>query len=384
MSLEVIIGEEATFDARFYNAAGGPVDPSGPPTYRILDQDGEYLIGGSATQDIGAPERWYAQIMIPEGAPATDAPDEFYVINWRLVSLNGEISNFSERFKAYSGLEEENPPVEAVFGIQGTDTVTDVIVTNQMPCSYSYKMIDPYGMYPLRNTDPVIFHSPEATKHTRSNYYFQHDIDVSNVAFTPAGIEEVQFHWNIKYDDGSSEHEIHPCYLASNYVMKLVFDVRQKIDKGQQFHLNRSLNISDWEIIYSLGQAINKMNSFNPTTSWGITNLPVQLTYFLIEYTCVELLRQLYLAYGLSSFDFQGQSTQLSMDLTTYIQTMMDTMEQSVNERFLVTKKMVARSQRPIGVLSVNLGPSTNFIVFNDPGSNIRFRLRGYLFRGLY
>jgi hypothetical protein len=322
--------------------------------------------------------------MIPEGAPETDAPDEYYTIHWRLVSLNGEAHNFTERFKAYSDLEEDEPPMEAVFGIQGTDTVTDMIVTGEVPKNYSYKMIDPYELYPDRNTSPTIINVPQPTSHTRSNYYFRHNIDVSPITFTPAGVEEVQFHWNIEYCDGKKEHEIHPCYLASNYVMKLVFDVRQKIDKGQQFHLNRSLNISDWEIIYALGQAISKMNSFNPTTAYGIGNLPVQLTYFLVDYACVELLRQLYLAYGLASFDFQGQSTQLSMDLTQYIQTMMDNMEQALNERFLVTKKMLVRSSRPIGVLSVNLGPSTNYPVFHDPGANVRFRLRGYLFRGLF
>lgn len=384
MSLEAIIGEAITISVEFLDMDEIPVDPSGSPTYKIIDHLGNFVVEGHGIQDQGAPEYWYAMVTIPNGSPQTENPDEHYKVVWRLVSRGGIPYQSTERFKVYATQDEGLSPIEAVFALEGDPIVEDMVITQAPLLNYSINLVDPLA--PVQEFETITRDNPEdfLFKNDRSNFFYKDSLDISNIFVPNRSVVERQISWVLKTNNGVMEREIHPCYVASHFIMKMVSDVRQRIDKGQQWHLNQSLNISDWEIIFCVMQAVDRMNMSGPqVTSWTAGTVPDQLRYFLTGYTCVELLDQLYLAYGLSAFDFQGQSTQLSMDPTQYIETMRSNMTQSLDEKFQRSKQLVIRQTRRMGHLSINVGPSTNYPILVDPASHVRFRLRAYLFTRL-
>lgn len=381
MSLEAIIGQESTFDVEFLTSEDVPVDPVSSPKYKIVSHLGEFVLEGFGIQDDGAPERWFAMATIPSGAAPTNSPGEFYKIIWTITSRSGIRYSNRENFKVYADLNQDLEPIEAVFGLQGDTEVEDTIITDEPLVSASYQLIDPFVIdQPFTKIDIA---SPVAAQTDRGRFFYKQAIDVSGIELRHMDVLEQQISWELTFGNNRREREIHPLYMTSYFVLKMVADVRQKIDKGQQWHLNQSLNISDWEIIFCLMQAMDKINMAQPqVTEWTVGTLPSQLRYFLTNFAAVELLDQLYLAHGLSAFDFQGQSTQLSMDLTQYIQSAKDTMNQELLERLPIAKKLYIRQSRSIGVLSVQVGPSTNFPSYASPSSHLLYRLRGFLFRG--
>lgn len=382
MSLEAIVGQESTFDVEFLTSGDIPVDPVSSPKYKIYDHNGDFVLEGFGIQDLGAPERWTAMVTIPSGAEPSNEPDQFYKIIWNLTSRSGIVYSSRESFKVYATLDQDLEPIEAIFGVAGDTELEDTLITDEPITSLTYQLIDPFVQEQL--TTPVVINSPTATQNVRGQYFYKIPVDISSIELSHMDVVERQVVWNLTFSNNRKEREIHPLYLSSYFVLKMVADVRQKIDKGQQWQLNQSLNISDWEIIFCLMQAMDKINMAAPqVTEWTVGGLPQQLRYFLTNFAAVELLDQLYLAHGLAAFDFQGQSTQLTMDLTQYIQSAKDTMNQELLERLPLAKKLYIRQSRSVGVLSIRIGPSTNYPSYASPSSHILYRLRGFLFRGI-
>lgn len=382
MSLEAIVGEESTFSAEFFSSTGAPVDPTGTPTYSIYDHLNNLILSGSGIQDEGAPERWVARAVIPSGVIPSDAPDEHYRITWTLQGRDGVKYSFNERFDVYSTIDEELAPLEAIFALEQDSTIQDMIVTQFNLISYTYQIVDPINSN--NHLEAVTIDNPEPFQAVRDNYYYREDLDISPISININDLTERQVKWELQYSNGEKERELHSMYIASLFVMKMVKDIRQIIDKGQQWRLNQSLNISDWEIIFCLLQAMDRINASAPQlTFWTVGSLPPQMRTYLTGYTSAELLNQLYLAHGLAAFDFQGQSTQLSMDSTQFIQTMRDSIISPLDERIVVAKKIILRQTQPLGVLSVNIGPSSNYPISLGGGLLNLAHLRSFLFRRL-
>jgi len=380
---QAIIGEESTFDADFFDVNGAPVDPSASATFKIYDHNQDVIASGTGIQDVGAPERWYSVVTIPAGAPSTENPEDYYRIQWFLTSRTGVRHTVSEKFRAYTHIDGTDEPIEVIFLTEGDDTLDDMTIAQAELESYTIQLIDPF--IPTRTMDKITEASPTPITYDSSNYIYQHSIDISGLTLTGAGIEEFQVEWIKTYSSGAQEREIHPCFIASRRALALSSAVRLKVDKGQVWNLNVSLNIEDWNLIYCLSEAMRWINGSMPqATQWTLASIPPSLEYFLINYAAFEFLRMMYLAHGLSAFSFSGQSTQLEMDQTNYIQTVMDSLQSDLNEKIATAKKLALRSTRRVGVGSVNFGPNTSIPIYYGAANGlISNNILPYLFRSI-
>lgn len=380
---QAIIGEESTFDSQFFDTDGDPVDPNASATFKIFDQNKDLIASGTGIQDMGAPERWYTAVTIPSGAPSTEDPDDYYRIQWTLISRTGVQYTNTEQFRVYTHLDETAEPVEVIFHIEGDTEIEDMTVASAELTSMSVQLIDPF--IPDRTLAKETVSSPTAFMHDSSNYIYRHVIDISALTLTGAGIEEFQVEWIKTYASGKQEREIHPCFIASRRALAYSSAVRLKVDKGQLWNLNLSLNIEDWNLIYCLNEAMRWINAANPQmTSWTLASLPDAMEMYLINYAAFEFLRMMYLAHGLSAFNFSGQSTQLEMDQTQYIQTVMDNLQSDLNEKIQSAKRNALRSTRRVGVGSVNFGPNSSITVYYGAANGmISNNILPYLFKAI-
>lgn len=369
--LRAVIGREVTFRADFSDDAEEPLDLQSAPTFKIYSHDGDFITSGSGAQDMGAPAYWTASVTIPTSAPTTDEPEQFYKIKWRATDETGDEWTQIERFKVFSGLDEEDGPIEPVIIMQGDLDAEDMIRADKVVTNISIKLVDPFT-----NDSEEIYSemNPDAYS-TNGAYVYKVTLDLEEVAaeLNP-GVLCRQLQWTITYDDGKRSREIHDLYIINSMMAKYISDVRSRIDKGGLWDFNAALRIHDWEICGALLIGLDRMN-VNPATitAFNLGNIPLSFNSFLLDLTCIEILRRLYLAYGMSAFDFSGQATQLSSDQTQYIQTMIDALGSDISENIRKAKKMFIRKKG--GVLHISVGPNTVYPSLMNSASYLRARM---------
>lgn len=366
----VVVGREVTFDIEFFDDDGDPVDFAAAPRYEVYDHEGDFILDGTGVQDQTASERWIATFSMPDGVPATDDPDSFYVIRWKGKDADGNRNTAREKFRVSDGLDEDEAPIQPLLVLQKDDETTDYFKSEKEVVNAAISIVDP-----LANTETEI-HDDEVDldKNVGGVRIYKYDLDLSE-KFANPGVVVRQLHWEVEFADGEKEREIHELYVVQPIVLKFVSDIRRRIDKGQVWNLNPALRIHDWEIIAHMLFALDRINSLPATiTSWDLnTIVSIRGNTHLIDLTCIEILRAQYLAEGLSAFNFSGQSTQLDSDRTQYIQTMIDQLNTDLEEKIRKFKKGIVRASG--GVLSINIGPSTNYPALLDSGMYLRARL---------
>jgi len=366
----VVVGEEVTFDIDFFDDDGEPVDFAAAPTYEVVDHEGDLIVNGTGVQDQNASERWVATFVMPDGAPATDDPDSFYVIRWKGKDADDNRNTAREKFRVSDGLDENEAPIQPIVVLQKDDETTDYFKAEKEVANVVISIVDP-----IANSETTIHDdSVDLDRTVGGVRIYKYDIDLSE-KFSNPGVVVRQLHWEVEFDDGEQEREVHELYVITPIVLKFISDVRRKIDKGQTWNLNPALRIHDWEIIAHLLYALDRINSLPATvTSWDLNTISsIKGNTHLIDLTCVEILRAQYLAEGMSAFNFSGQSTQLDSDRTQYIQGMIDQINTDLEEKIRKFKKGIVRASG--GVLSINIGPSTNYPALLDSGMYLRARL---------
>ena len=366
----VVVGKEVTFDIEFFDDDENPVDFAAAPVYEVYDHEGDFILNGTGVQDPNASERWIATFAMPDGVPATDDPDSFYVIRWKGKDVDDNRNTAREKFRVSNGLDEDEGPIQPLVVLQKDDEVADYFKSIKEVANAEISIVDP-----IANSETVIHNdSVDLERNVGGNRIYKYALDMSS-KFSNPGVVVRQVHWEVEFDDGEKEREVHELYIITPIVLKYISDVRRKIDKGQVWNLNPALNIHDWEIIAHLLYALDRINSLPATiTGWDLNTIgSIKANTHLIDLTCVEILRAQYLAEGLSAFNFSGQSTQLDSDRTQYIQGMIDQLNTDLEEKIRKFKKGVVRASG--GVLSINIGPSTNYPALLDSGMYLRARL---------
>lgn len=367
----VVVGQEITFDVTFFTDDDDPVDFDAAPTYVVRTHDKEFILDGTGSQDVGAPERWTATFTMPDGVPATEDPSEFYYIRWAGTDANGVKHRTSEKFRVSAGFDEEEGPIQPLFVLQKDDEASDIFKTDRVVENATISIVNP-----LTSDDETVVHDDtvDVVRNVGGYRYYGYDIDLSTKISNP-GLVVRQVHWEVEFDDGDKEREIHDLIIVTSLMLRLITEVRNKIDKGQIFEANPSLRIYDWQIACFIITALERINSLPATiTGWGLQDCVTNGSKpYLIDLACIELLRAQYLAEGLSAFNFSGQSTQLDSDRTQYLQTMIDMTNTDLEEKIRKLKKSLIR--RGGGVLMINVGASTNYPALLDSGMYLRARL---------
>lgn len=368
----VALGEEITFEVEFLDDDGLALDLAAAPKYKIFDHENSLITTGTGVQDVGAPERWYINTVIPNNAPAVDDPSSAYKIMWLGVDAEGTKYRNTEKFQVFSSQDSGNIPYEPIFLLVGDTEINDNISVDEELASYKIKIIDPVDDSVLLTLQE---NSPQYSSYANAEYQYEVSIDISNIGVVVPGILARQIHWELVFVSGKKLREIHDYYTVTPSLMWYVNQTRLRLDKAQLWELSASLRLYDWEIIAHTANALDEINAMPATqTGWSLIAVPDEIRPYLLNLTCIHTLRSMYMAEGLSAFDFSGQSTQLSSDRTQYIQTMMDMFGYTeMEEKIRKVKKRIVRASA--GVTNLNVGPSTVYPALHNSLLYLRGRL---------
>ena len=364
----VIRGQSSNAEVWFKHADGSAIPPLSSVQYQVFDYNNSSIISGSATQDIGDPSHWTTTFVIPTTAPVGQAGNK-YRIAWTLVDTANQFYSQTEYFLVVA--EGEPPPRDLNVVMLENRPFVDTVAFNGIPTSLTVAVHDVKDNVLLGQSDVDI----TAPRTIGDLFYFDFssgtsipDLRVGNYGASPAFAL-----WEYSLPGLPNQIEIHPIYILNSLMFRWINDVRVALDKAHNQDIDPTLAFTDAELAHYVLSGLQRINITEPqNTNFTIMNLPDSFTYLLSKAAQYEALFAWHLAEGLKAFEFQGLSTQLSVDRTQYIQQAMDNVNQWLEEHIRKAKKIWARSgsgsRFGTGVLSISLHKGTN-IPYNLPSS---------------
>lgn len=355
-----------------FNSKGLPFVATSPASFTVLDFNGATVISGPCVQDTQNPEVWEATFSIPTSAPVSELGEKY-----RLVYV---IKNATETQTAveYFTVRLDGDPISFDAGriaLKG-GTVSDYLITETPASSVHLRILD--------ESDSVYVDVDIDTSNPRrSGAYYVYDKTTDVLAnLTPHhNLVPYLAEWTYIDQSGVPGLEVHPIYVVSTKLFMAIDALRKLVDKAKNEDINPNLRYTDLDLAHYVMAGINRVNVTPPSlTRYTTENIPFQMTSLAKDAAAVEALRAQYLAEGVSAFDFQGQSVQLNVDRTQYIQSMIDMLNNDLDERIRKAKKMAIRSSGA-GVLGLSVHPGTNYAAMISPRDQMLMIRQRYVSR---
>lgn len=307
---------------------------------------------------------WRATLAIPEGAPVCQ-PDEYYHFIWYTadgqVELDFQVIGYDE------GVARPPPAGFGVANISFTDELYLPYGVDTTPGAITCEILSLDGTIVIAKA--LVGVTVNATNTPTPNSPGSIKVTASVTPPTQLGVGEYLTHWEFTFD-GSPSHDFRQAFVVSPRMTGLISSFRMYLDQSQ---LNRWLahfQFTDVELVDCLYRGADRINAQPPqATAWSPDNIPPSLQHALRCAALHEMLNRLYLAEGLSTFDYQGGSISVTADRTQYIQTKMDELNNWL-ETNLTSSKTVVVSKGSLGHLKITL---------SQGAQNNSFRYRGYI-----
>lgn len=350
----------ATFivDMRFVGSRGQPLVPKNnrPVVYEIRDPDGAFVLGGAATQDTADLARWFATVTLPDDLPARPASDK-YALGWLMVT--DKSTQQKTEFFSVETVNDNLFTVTDVLALKG-GLIRDSV---RLPAQPPFSSEDLSVVY-LGPTGTKLYTLPQSSlgKISSSGLYdvFGYALSTAELPASAFGSSEPLIaNWSIGAGFSLS-NEIHFVYIVTPAVMSLANDLRRAIDKARNEDINPNLQMTDLDLVHYLKMGLQRVNSAPPSnSSYTLDTISARLRYALVQAAIYEALQAQYIAEGVSSFDFGGQSVTLTVDRTQYLESAMGRVQGYLDNELPKVKKADAISGSP-GAVSVQIHSRTN------------------------
>jgi hypothetical protein len=293
-------------------------------------------------------ETWRATLTIPTTAPVCDQDSGYYKLIWTFSSGTAE-----QDFQVVAYDEGVQRPPPAGFGVQGIVLVDELYLpagSTNVECEvYSVqeqavKIAHDNAYITLDSVTTPTPNSPGSIKAT-----FE-----TSLVTNPIAVGEYVMHW--KYTiGGAPAHEYRQGFVVSVKTSAQISSLRMYLDQSQVMRWLGHMQFTDVELIDCLYRGIDRVNIHPPQqSSFTPDNLPRELEHALRVAALHEMLNRLYLAEGMSTFDFQGASIQVTTDRTQYIQVKMDELNTWIDTH-LSNIKNAFLSRGRVGVLHISV-----------------------------
>lgn len=374
-----IIGQNYVLSASFTNEDGTPFVVSKPVSFKVYSFKEDFILEGAAIQSKTQPQEWYANIVIPEGAPVpNDMVNQQYHIDWyaeNTLSPNNSQMKATEYFQVLNTAEplSYDSAIALLVGQKFRDSLITQFPVEELEISimdensnvyYTDKVANPTASF-MNNSYVINYETAEPIK----------EVTDKNMGLCPYLVT-----YNYKTAQGYNT-EVHTLYIVSGKAMVIVNNMRRYLDKARNYDIDPSLRWTDVELIHFVVAGLNRFNACPPTiTGYTISNFPTQYIYLIEKCAEHEALNALYLAEGMRAFDFTGASVTLNVDRTSYIQTKMDEIGSWLDNNLSKTKALLIRTSQGNGMVGINLSSVTNGMWF---GRNPAL-LRALGYKGAY
>ena len=364
----VILNTPTITDVYFYAADGAtPLILSSPATYVVRTHTNLLIASAVATQDVQNAAHWQATINIPSSAPPTPE-NAYYTITWTGISGNNKIVQ-TYNFIVSSGITQDISD-NAVLVLQGQPFTVSVNLPFSSLSSIAVNLVDINNtVIDTPSVSAVNLSAPPSNG--QGGYIYQIPVNATNSAnLVVPQIGSFPYFANISYTapSGATGNVIPVVYVVTNYTMHLMNSIRRFVDRIRNNDIIPQLRITDIDLLHFSYKGLEYVNSAPPAnftlTLSSVMNLP-QLSFYVEKAACLELLQSMYLGYGMSSFQFQGQAVQLDYEPTQFIQSLISELRTDLNNVGMA-KNHLARSGGFSGgrITSVggNLGPVSNWV----------------------
>lgn len=376
------IGQNAATTFYMDGSTTAPLITIGGVSYSITTPNNLLVLSGSASQDPNNPARWTINFTIPKTAPVTNG-DERYLLKWRAASAN-EIVSSQEYFQVLDQASTETVD-SSIVTLVGSPFNANLITPNNNLSTLSLRIINPEGtpvisLNNLINADPSQVSEPGPIEPSSNGDKYIYSINVDNpdwlqsLTMRPTGLATYFAYYN--YTDSSGpQTEIQPLYLANALLVNMMNDMRQYVDMLRNNDAIAELRISEAKLLHFAFQGLLRVNATSPanfTFDFIMLSRVPQFYFWILKAAQFELLQALYLAEGMTAFDLQGMSVQLTSDRTQYISALSESIKNDLDNMLPKVKSQYARSggfTGRIGTIGMVLGPSSNWVFRASVGS---------------
>lgn len=354
------------------NKAGLPFPGTSPATFTVSDFNGHTIVTGTGVQDTMNPERWSASFAIPAAAPLPMSGEK-YSIAW-LITNGAETTSSIE----YFSVRVQGDPVSFENGriaLKG-GSVSDSLVVEAPVTGVKLKLIDEDDNAYVDVTVP-----DTPTRVVNGLCFYDYTTSAIPTLAQRASLTPHLAEWTYTDQFGGLGMEVHPIYVISSKMFMFIDAVRRLVDKARNDDINPNLRYTDVDLAHYVLEGLQRVNASIPAlTNYTPDTIPVVLHPFVKDAAAVRALEAQYLAEGVSAFDFQGQSVQLNVDRTQYIQSMIEMLNNDLDERIRKAKKLAIRTSGA-GVLGITVHPGTNYAAMLNPRDRMILLRQRYLNR---
>lgn len=373
MALDYVFRDSvASTSVSLRNRAGQPFPGTSPATFTVTDFNGAPILSGTGVQDTMNPETWTASFSIPAAAPLP-MNGEKYAIAW-VIRNDSETASAVE----YFSVRVEGDPISFENGriaLKG-GSITDTLMTDAPVTNVHLRLLDE------SDTAYVDVDVPSTPTRLVNGLCF-YDYTTANIPVLDQRLSLMPHLAEWTYTDpfGSPALEVHPIYVISSKMFLFIDAVKKVVDRARNNDINPNLRYTDIDLAHYVLEGLQRVNVNAPTfTNFTPDTVPFVFHPLVKDCAAVRALQAQYLAEGVSAFDFQGQSVQLNVDRTQYIQQMIDMLNTDLDERIRKAKKIAVRASGA-GVLGISVSPSTNYAAMLNPRDRMILLRQRYLNR---
>lgn len=352
-------GQTYTAEVDFIDSNGQPVVPkiNSSAVYTVFDQASNVILSGSATQDQINTEKWFSQITIPDSALVSEGAEKYYII-WDLIASDNSNHTSREYFIVTDG-EPQYAQSTDITTMEGS-IVEDRLILNS-DLEYFIMEIRDLNDEILYTSNSVDNPVPAENRFGLKTYVHNAGIVSSLRSDNNFGLAPYYVFWYYKLPGVSVQLETHALYVLSTRMLHFINVLSHDLDKAKNLDIDETLRFDSAEYAHFILEGLNSLNMAGTTlTGWTISTVPKSLYSLLTLSAKIHALRAWSLAEGLRAFDFSGQSTQLTIDRTQYIENLLGKLESEFEQRSTQAKTLFIKSRSP-GVLNISVGPHTNY-----------------------
>lgn len=378
----VVRGVTTAADTYFYqDGSTSPLIVAGGVTYQIFAPNNLLVDSGAANQDSGNAAHWTINFTIPKTAPITSA-DQRYTLKWRAATDNGSIYSTQEYFKLVDPVSPDAVDT-AVITLAGAPFNANLLVAENTLSTLSLRVLNADGVpvISLGNLVGSGASPPGPISPVAAGDSYVYSVPVNDptwlapLVIRNSGLTAYFSYFNYTGAAGNQETEVQPLYIINAIMLNMMHDVRQFVDMLRNNDAVVELRITEIKLAQFVIQGLLRLNACPPanfTFDFNTLGQYQQFYFYALKCAQYELLSALYLAEGMTAFDLQGMSVQLTSDRSQYIQTLMSDIRTDLDNNMPKAKSQYARSggfRGRIGTIGMVLGPASNWVFRASVGS---------------
>lgn len=367
--VKAVTGEVINIETWFRDTNGQPRAPlsNQNATFAVRDFNNGLVASGAGTQDGGDPSRWMATFTLPSNAPISLDGRKKYSLIWSLPVASGPVTTteFFDVFPDGDPIRRLNDTdVVTIHGTPFADSVYVDVVGAPAITQVTFGIVDEVGTMVMPLT-PITSYTTDGTARIYSYMSNNPLVDIPDLA---AGAALMTFlgMWTVVRASGAPEYHVHPIYVVNPVLLRHTDSLQKLVDRAKTGDAQPHLEIKQTDLIHHLYRGIEHVVAYPPNyTPITPVRMPGALADFIVKAGAVSLLKAMYLAEGMSNFDFQGLGVQLVVDRTPYIDNMITRLENDIGDPLRIAKSNWIRQgcpSGPIGGLGGGRSPFYNRI----------------------